>query len=210
MIDDMALVTAWRDGDREAGAQLFDRYYASIARFFRNKVGPQSADLVQSTFLQCFEGLGRMHSSNFRSYLFAIACNLLRKHYRGKSRNRVDFGSVSVHDLDPSPSSVLARDHRQRRLLEALRRIPIDLQIVLELFYWESMTAAMIAEALEIPVGTAKTRIRRARQLLHAQMLALEAEGIRADYTLDDLDAWARELRDEPSSPTARSPTDDG
>ena len=88
MIDDMALVTAWRDGDREAGAQLFDRYYASIARFFRNKVGPQSADLVQSTFLQCFEGLGRMHSSNFRSYLFAIACNLLRKHYLLDEDNR--------------------------------------------------------------------------------------------------------------------------
>ena len=200
MADDTALVDAWRSGDQDAGARLFDQYYPSVARFFRNKVGPESSDLIQATFLACFEGLGRMRSTNFRSYLFAIACNLLRKHYRGKGRDRVDLGSVSVHDLDPSPSSVMAANQRQRQLLEALRRIPVELQIVLELFYWESMTAAMIAEVLEVPVGTAKTRIRRARQLLHDQMQALDEEGLASNCTVEDLDDWARRLRGEGSA----------
>lgn len=197
MADDAMLVQAWRDGDQQAGAQLFDRYYPAVARFFRNKVGIESSDLVQATFLACFEGLERMRSANFRSYLFAIACNLLRKHYRGKGRDRIDFGSVSVHDLDPSPSSVIAADQQQRQLLEALRRIPLEMQVVLELFYWESMTAAGIAQVLEIPVGTAKTRIRRARQLLHEQMKVLDEQGLASHCTIEDLDAWARQLRGE-------------
>lgn len=197
MADDTTLVEAWRRGDREAGAQLFDAYYPSVARFFRNKVGPESSDLIQATFLACFEGLERMRSSNFRSYLFAIACNLLRKHYRAKGRVRIDFGSVSVFDLDPSPSSMMAADQQQRQLLEALRRIPIDMQILLELFYWESMTAAEIAEVLEIPVGTAKTRVRRARQLLLEQMQVLDEQGLASSCTIESLDAWARGLRGE-------------
>lgn len=197
MASDTMLVEAWRTGDRAAGAKLFDAYYASVARFFRNKVGPESADLIQATFLACFEGLERMQSTNFRSYLFAIACNLLRKHYRGKGRDRIDFGSVSAHDMDPSPSSVIAADQRQQQLLGALRRIPIDMQIILELFYWESMTAAEIGEVLGIPLGTAKTRIRRARQLLHEQMQKLEAHGLASNCTIEDLDAWARALRGE-------------
>ncbi len=201
MTQDEALVQAWRDGDQSAGAKLFDRYYSSVARFFRNKVGPESSDLIQATFLACFEGLGRMRSTNFRSYLFAIACNLLRKHYRGKSRDRTDFGSISVYDLDPSPSSVMAANQQQRQLLEALRRIPLELQIILELFYWESLTAAHIAEVLEIPVGTVKTRIRRARQLLHEQMQKLDAEGLASQCTIEDLEQWARQLRGEDTPP---------
>lgn len=200
MADDAVLMAAWREGDREAGAQLFDSYYPSVARFFRNKVGPESSDLIQATFLACFEGLERMRSTNFRSYLFAIACNLLRKHYRGKARDRIDFGTVSVHDLDPSPSSMIAADQQQRQLLGALRRIPVDMQILLELFYWESMTAAEIAQILEIPVGTAKTRLRRARQLLHEQMQAVDGRDLRSSCTLEDLDAWARGLRGEDAS----------
>lgn len=196
MVHDIELVQAWRAGDKRAGATLFDRYYPSIARFFRNKVGTEASDLIQNTFLAAFEGLDRMRSANFRSYLFAIACNLLRKHFRTKGREKIDFGTVSVFDLDPSPSRVIAADQQQRLLLEALRHIPVDLQIVLELYYWESMTAAEIAEVLEIPVGTAKTRIRRARQLVHEQLKEVEQRGVPQECTLEDLDAWAEGLRD--------------
>ena len=45
------LVDAWRDGDREAGRRLFERHYAGVARFFRNKVGEAGLDLIQRTFL---------------------------------------------------------------------------------------------------------------------------------------------------------------
>src|SRR4051794_32823011 len=87
-LDDRALFEAWCDGDRAAGASLFDRHYEAIARFFRNKVDDaSSSDLVQSTFLACTEGRERFRgASSFRTYLFSIAHHLLQKHYDRRRR----------------------------------------------------------------------------------------------------------------------------
>lgn len=200
MSTDAELVRAWRAGDKNAGETLFERYYDSIARFFYNKAGDHSADLIQRTFLACVEGLSRMRDNmRFRSYLFGIAHNLLRKYYRDKARRGVnlDFDEVSVHDLSPSPSRVLAVSQEQRLLLEALRRIPLSYQVVIELFYWENMSAHEIAEVLDIPLGTAKTRIRRGRQLVDQELTEISDSKELLHSTLSDLAGWAAKLRTE-------------
>ncbi len=89
---------------------------------------------------------------------------------------------------------MIAERDEQQVLLVALRKIPVEYQIVLELVYWEDMTAVEIAEALELPLGTAKTRIRRGRQLLEEALA--EVGGAALQSTLSDLDGWARSLRD--------------
>lgn len=198
MATDAQLVERWRDGDAGAGEELFERYYDSVARFFYNKVGDSSADLIQKTFLACVEGLSRMREdARFRNYLFGIAHNLLRKFYRQKVRGPkvLDFEDVSVHDMAPSPSRVLAVSQEQRLLLEALRHIPLDYQVVLELFYWEGMSAADIAAALEIPLGTAKTRLRRGRQLVEQKLAELADSPAILASTMSDLPGWAARLR---------------
>jgi len=108
---DAALVDAWRGGDREAGKRLFQRHYAAIARFFRNKVGEAGPALIQRTFLPCLEGRERFrHEAAFRSYLFAIAYKVLCKHYREQRRDeaRVDFAEDSAHELSSPISAVAA------------------------------------------------------------------------------------------------------
>lgn len=200
MSTDAQLVARWRGGDASAGEVLFERYYDGIARFFYNKVGDQSADLIQKTFLACVEGLNRMREdARFRNYLFGIAHNLLRKFYRDKARAGIalDFEEVSIHDMNPSPSSMLAVSQEQRLLLEALRRIPLDYQVVLELFYWENVTAADIARILAIPVGTAKTRLRRGRQLVDKALAEISESPALIQSTLSDLEGWARKLREQ-------------
>ena len=56
MDSDAQLVARWRQGDKSAGEALFERYYDGVARFFYNKVGERSADLIQKTFLACVAG----------------------------------------------------------------------------------------------------------------------------------------------------------
>ncbi len=80
-------------------------------------------------------------------------------------------------------------------MLEALRCIPIESQVMLELHYWEELTVAQIAAIIEIPVGTAKTRIRRARQLLREQIGAADDPSGSADPAAFNLDRWAKQLR---------------
>ena len=133
--------------------------------------------------------------ASFRSFLFAIAHNQLGKHWRSRSRDRLDFQTISAFDLNPSPSAAVARDQDQQQLLLALRRIPLESQVALELHYWESMTAAEIGDVLGVPLGTAKTRLRRAKQLLEAELLTVDGSRVAIEPTGTGLDTWARVVK---------------
>lgn len=198
---DLALLDAWRGGDARAGGLLFRRYFAQLSRFFRNKADLGVEDLIQSTFLACVEGRDRFReTASFRSYLFAIARHHLYAHYR-RQRRAVDFTQTSVVDLGASPSGPLGRRQETAALLRALRSIPLEYQIVLELTYWEGMKGPEIAEILEIPANTVRGRLSRARAALRQ---ALET-GVTAPEllrsTLADLDGWAAALRAELDDP---------
>ena len=193
---DEALLAAWNDGDERAGEQLFDRHFVPIVRFFRSKVNGEIEELVQETFLRCVEAKRRFRGEGgFAGFLFGIARHVLLGHYRKQRRTGevVEIGEVSLHALDPRPSAVLTETREQQVLLESLRRLPLESQIILELHYWENLTSAAIATVLQVPHGTAQTRIRRARQLLAAEVARWL--GPAAPQNLD-FEAWARSLRD--------------
>ena len=198
MATDLELLEAWRGGDRRAGSELFERHFDSICRFFANKVDRDVDDLVQKTFSACVEGKERFRGqSSFRTYLFGVAHNVLRSTLRTRKRenDRLDFGMTSVFDLGLSPTTLLATGREQALMLQSLRRIPIEHQLVLELYYWEDMEASELAEVLELPEGTVRSRIRRAKQLLEEQLRALADSDAVLTSTLSDLDSWARSLR---------------
>lgn len=198
MSTDAELVERWRGGDRAACAALFDRYHANLVRFFRSKVPEAADDLVQRTFLRCFEALARLAEVHaFRSFLFGIACNTLREHYRSVHRDhaRLVFTSVSARDLDPSASALVGWRQEQRLLLAALRRIPLADQILLELRYWEQLPGQEIAAIVEAPLGTVKANLHRARQRLEAQLAALTREPAALHATASDLERWAAAVR---------------
>lgn len=192
-INDAELVAAWRAGDRVACETLFHRHYAPVVRFFRNKAPADAADLTQRTFLTCFQRIaGLQDPARFRGWALGTAYNVLREHLRAGRRDPIDFTSMSIVDLGGSPASLLARRREHRLLLDALRALPLDLQTTLELHYWERMTVQEIADALELPLGTAKTRLRRARELVCRHMTAAREDASPTDAA--ELDAWAFEV----------------
>jgi RNA polymerase sigma factor (sigma-70 family) len=194
---DFELLDAWRAGDRDAGNTLFERHFDAICRFFANKVHHGIDDLIQKTFLGCVEGRDRfLKQSSFRTYLFAVAHNVLRAHFRqSKPGSEFDPSDTSADDFTPSPSTMFALQQEQRLLLEALRRIPLDYQLVLELFYWEDMSAPELAQVLSIPEGTVRSRLRRAREALAEKMQSLTRSPELLRTTLSDLEKWVRSLR---------------
>ncbi|MCH9682153.1 MAG: sigma-70 family RNA polymerase sigma factor [Deltaproteobacteria bacterium] len=199
--DDLALLTAWQQGDRQAGGQLIDRYLSRILRFFRNKTGSteQAEDLTQRTFRGASEGVLRFrHDASVRTWLFAIARNVLRQWAEqiARQRGRTEpLGEISVADLGLGPATVAGRRREQRLMLEALRHLPIESQLVLELSYWEQLTAREIGEVLDCPEGTARSRLRSARQLLRGTLEQLARNPSELDTTVNGLETWARELR---------------
>ena len=198
---DFALLDAWKAGDRHAGNVLFERYFDAVCRFFTNKVHHNIDDLIQKTFLGCVEGRDRFQKqASFRTYLFAVAHNVLRAYFREQRRgaeDSMDLGERSSDELTPSPSSVLAVHQEQRLLLEALRRIPLDYQLVLELYYWEDMAAPELAQVLGLPEGTVRSRLRRAKEALAEKMATLASEPDLLKTTMSSLEKWVRSLRSQ-------------
>ena len=199
-MSDAELLRAWRRGDRRAGSTLFNRYFDSILRFFRTKVDDAVEDLVQQTFTACVETRDRFREeSSFRTYLYAIAHNVLREFYRRRRRfgPYVNFELESVVDLGAGPVTLAVAHAEQRLLLEALRRIPIAHQVILELYFWEGMTTTEISEVLGIPAATSRRRLQAARQALRKWLDAAHADRRVLESTKTSLEEWARGLRDE-------------
>jgi RNA polymerase sigma factor (sigma-70 family) len=196
---DRSLLAAWQAGDEASGAELFRRHYAAVLRFFRTKVGPAAPDLVQRTFLACLESRTRIASGSFRSFVFGVARNVLLMHFRGSRRERehLDFCECSAADLGASPTSLIGHEREAQQLLQALRSIPLEYQIVLELYYWEGLNSREIADTDGSPEATIRTRLRRAKQRLEQRLGELAMSPQAARETATNLELWARRLRDQ-------------
>lgn len=199
-VEDALLLAAWREGDTDAGDELFSRHFSALFQFFRNKVDDAVAeDLTQTTFLACVDGRDRFRGeATFRTYLFAIARNQLLMHYRGRARADlvVEPARVTAADFASGPVTAVLARAEQKLLLHALRRIPLDSQIALELYYWEGMAAREIAEVLGVPETTARSRIGRAREYAAQQLREIAESPDVVASTIGDFEAWARSLRE--------------
>lgn len=190
---DRELLERWRDGDLVAARRLFARHSASVGRVFRYKADDVLEDLVQQTFLHCLERKDAIDDRGLRGYLLGIAYNVLRKHFEQRMgpRGRIDPVVTSLAELQPaSATSVLARSRAQTLVLEAMRTLPLEFQVALELFYWEDMTAPEIAGVLGVPEGTVRSRLRLGRDRLRARLAQLDPD------EPVDLDATARSTRE--------------
>lgn len=198
MSDDLALLDAWRSGDKAAGDVLLQRHFDGLYRFFRNKLDAGVDDLIQRTFVACIAAKdGIRKQSSFRTYLFTVARHELYHHYARRQRDAAMFApeTTSIASMGASPTSVVAAQQEQRILLRALRDLPLDFQVTIELFYWEQLSMAEIAEILEVPVGTAKSRLRRAREALEAKVREIADTPELAESTLVGFEGWADSIR---------------
>jgi RNA polymerase sigma factor (sigma-70 family) len=156
--------------------QFFERHAPAIVRFFRGLVRDDVEELVQETFVRMLEGQDRIRAdTDPHAYLVGIARNVLREHLRKLVRDRkIDPDVESMAVLDPGPSTIAARRREQRMLTEALRRLPVRLQVILQLHYWDKLKAKEIAAIEGISASGMRDRLMRARKLLKRQLAELE------------------------------------
>ena len=171
-MSDERLLEAWRGGDAAAGQELFRRHFDAVYWFFRNKIDTGADDLAQQTFLDLVrnrDAVGSRHS--FRAYLFAVARSNLIDALRDRAPDRIiDPMQSSVLDLGGSSSSIIDSRRAQAKLLSALRRIPFELQTIVELRYFEQLTVRELAEVLDISEDTVRSRLKRALGLLRESL----------------------------------------
>jgi RNA polymerase sigma factor (sigma-70 family) len=109
--------------------------------------------------------------SSFRTYLFAIARNELYTFFRRlPRREHVDFEVTSIADLRTSIPALLHRAREAEQLRVALAELPAEQQLLLELHYWHDLDAAALAEVFDVPAGTVRVRLLRARKALREHL----------------------------------------
>lgn len=165
-----------RRGSREAFLELMETWQGPLARFFATMGAARDEidDHVQETFLRIFGYRERYRSRGgwFRAFLFRLARNVLADEFR---RRRRCCETAVESDLDRLP----VRDHdcwTQGDVLDvrwALQRLPARLLVVVALNVYEGLNYREIAEALEVPVGTVKSRMfyamNQLREALHVE-----------------------------------------
>jgi len=185
-IDDNILIRQFRDGDAKAMERLIvkyqDRVFNTIVKMCGNR--EDAAELTQDTFVKVLESIERFEGkSGFYTWLFRIAVNLTINHCKRRIRTgtdsldqplKPDGRSVAVSSLrlmlsdDGSPDPArLAIDKEMRELvIEALGQLDNDHRTIIVLRDIEGMNYTEISETLNIEVGTVKSRLSRARNML--------------------------------------------
>jgi len=187
--EDVALLERWRGGDSDAGQDLFRRHFAGIYKFFEHKLPNEAEDLAQRTFAACVAGRETFRGrSSFRTYLFAIARNQLYMHLRSlPKREHVDFEATSIADIATSLGSRLGRAQQIEQLRTVLLELPAEQQLLLELHYWHELDAPALAEVFEVPPGTIRVRLLRARKALRDRMAPDVLSGTTGDGLADSI-----------------------
>ena len=169
--EDELLVIRCQLGERSAFDELVERWYPPVWMYLRRVAGGDEAarDVAQDVWLRALRGIGRLRDgSKLRPWLFGIARRALMDRLRQQYATRED----SDVDLEALPAGAFSDDSRDEMtaLEDELARLPVIEREVLTLFYLREMSLAEVAEVLDVPVGTVKSRLFRARQLLRRGM----------------------------------------
>jgi RNA polymerase sigma-70 factor (ECF subfamily) len=168
--------------------EIFDRHGASIFRFLVRRVGPEAAEqLLGDTFRIAFERRVTFDQTRATAapWLYGIATNLLRRHRRSEARRlRATARLTAGADGDAvEEDRVIAAADAEALLpsvAEAVLELPDAERDVLLLFAWEGLGYDDIAAALDVPVGTVRSRLNRGRQKIRDLVETRGEEGVSA------------------------------
>lgn len=188
-IDDRALVAAAQGGDRDALDQLLRRHYARVHAVCRRITGndADAADAAQEAMIAMVRGLARFDGrATFSTWAYRIATNVSLDELRRRRRRPISDSVGRDDDLpheraDPNAGKRIEQLGDRLAIDAALARLPDDFRLPVVLRDVADLDYAEIAEALDIPIGTVKSRIARGRGML-AQLLG-HAVGNRSDVS---------------------------
>jgi len=156
-------------GEPEAFGLIYDRHAATLLRFLGRRAGTKVAEgLVGELFRVAFEHRKTFDASRGSAlpWLYGIGSNLLLKHRRGEARRlrasaRMAAGRVRADGR--AGAAALEARLLFPRVADAIESLPGDEREALLLFAWEELSYQSVAEALELPIGTVRSRLNRAR-----------------------------------------------
>jgi RNA polymerase sigma-70 factor (ECF subfamily) len=180
---DMERLAAGRDAALD---DLMERHAAPVFRFLCRRVGNEedANDLAQETFARVFRARAGFRSGGkFSTWLYTIAANLARNHFRRQSRHpnvslEAETGETeqtlgnTLPASNPAPSESAVTAERAAMVRAAVEKLPDDLREAVVLCEWEELSVADAAAILETTPKAVESRLYRARRILRESLQA--------------------------------------
>jgi RNA polymerase sigma-70 factor, ECF subfamily len=183
------LVDAARRGDHRAFEALVLKYQDRIFRLIQRMVGGSDAadDLAQEVFIRAYRSIGDFKGeSSLYTWLYKIALNLCRNHYRTRGRRPVHEeleegdGATGLEAGGGSPEDEVFRREFWQQLRRGLDELPDEQREAVVFCDLEGMSYEEMAEVMGVPIGTVRSRIYRGRRALQERLAAFHAASPRA------------------------------
>jgi len=183
---DQALVERVQQGDKKAFDLLVIKYQTRIskliARFVRNQA--DVPDVAQETFIKAYRALPKFRGdSAFYTWLYRIAINTAKNHLvaQGRRPPGEDIDSVEAEQYEgasnikeyATPERLLLKDEIEEVVFRTIEELPEDLRTAITLRELDGLSYEEIAEVMDCPIGTVRSRIFRAREAIHSKIKPL-------------------------------------
>lgn len=178
--DDRQLIERCRSGDREAFDELVRRYEKQAYNLAYRLSGnyDDASDVVVEAFVRVFQGLHTFRGeANFGTWLHRVVVNTfldIRKRSKGRQNVSLeeqieldgDTLTRQIEDTSPGPEELVEQEEREEVLQRAISQLSPERRILIVLYHFENLSYEEIAQMLNLPVGTVKSRLNRARLAL--------------------------------------------
>ncbi len=183
---DRALVERVQRGDKKAFDLLVLKYQHKLVKLVSRYVRDPSEvmDVVQESFLKAYRALpGFRGESAFYTWIYRIAINTAKNYLVAQGRRPPD-GDIDSGDIDmiegetelkdnATPERLLLRDEIEKTVMDAIEQLPEDLRTAITLRELEGLSYEEIAESMDCPIGTVRSRIFRAREAINKRLQPL-------------------------------------
>ena len=152
-----------------------------IKQIIKNITGEYNEDLEQEVYIRTYKNLDKYSEQNkFSQWICTIASNLCKDYLRSSAfkirKNMSDEESLVTIGTNETPEKIYSSKERQRIILKAVDKLPKKLKEVIILYEFEDYSYEKIAQKLNIPQGTVKSRINSARNILKQELAFLLQE----------------------------------
>ena len=185
-ITDKEIIDRVKNGDKKAYDLLVIKYQQRvinlISRFVKNH--SDALDVSQETFIKAYRALPNFRGeSAFYTWLYRIAVNTAKNHLTVQSRKitKSDYDVTDIEQIEgnmslteqTTPESLLHKDELQETVLKTIENLPEDLKSAIMLREIEGLSYEEIAGVMDCPVGTVRSRIFRAREMIDSKIKPL-------------------------------------
>ena len=180
---DEAIVKRVQQGDVSAYNILVIKYQHKVAQIISKFVGNSADvnDVAQEAFIKAYKAINNFRGeSSFYTWLYRIVVNAAKTYLESNSKrkNHIDVDSEEFQSIDSqgvltsreSPDKIIEAQELQQVILSAMSELPEELRQAIMLREVEGMSYEDMADLLQIPIGTVRSRIFRARQFIEEKM----------------------------------------